>query len=350
MKESAKRIQLYISLTSYFFLSFAIFNPVFTQENISVNLFFCFLTASLTAFCIFFLYVKSPFSLSESSFFHRSFAVLVTIISVFSVLLLMTQVIKDTCYIAGKGVSKYYYIMLSLAVLAVSLYLCFNSEKGMYRFCFMSVIPIFLFIVSALLPYFTVKGIVFDLNNTRDENLSFTIIHGCISGLFFAFDSSLFIYCFKDCFKADLGFVRSGVASLISSFILWCICITGVYLIFGKNLTVNLNDPLYALTKSFHGFDMTEALSALRLFAFIIKSSVYLYSCSLCIKKAFFPSQKHALKIILPVVFALIPLIYLPFVFLSQKGYGTLQGLIYPCVIILSLIFTFFIILRKKDC
>ncbi|MBP3580063.1 MAG: hypothetical protein J6K12_02320 [Clostridia bacterium] len=261
----------------------------------------------------------------------------------------MTQVIKDTCYIAGKGVSKHYYIMLSLAVLAVSLYLCFNSEKGMYRFCFMAAIPVLVFIFSALLPYFTVKGIIFDVNGVRDANVRSAIIHGCISGLFFAFDSSLFIYCFKDCFKADLGFVRSGVASLISSFILWCICISGVYLIFGKNLTMTLNDPLYALTKSFHGFDMTEALSALRLFAFIIKSSVYLYSCSLCIKKAFFHSYKHAMKTILPIVFALIPLIYLPFIFVSQKEYGSLQGLIYPCVIILSLIFTFFIILRKKD-
>ena len=349
MRKSTKNANFIICLSCYIFLSFAIFNPLFSRTDFALTLFFCIVTSAATIILFFLLNKKCSKKMKESSTLAKVLSVLATISGVFSVLLLMTEVIKDTCYIAGKGVSREYYLFFSLALLSVSLYLCFNSEKGIFRFCFLSIIPILIFTFSALLPFFSVKGIIFDFYTRANESVISPLKCGIIYGLFLSFDVSVFLFCFSKHAKfKNLG-TRWVITALFCSIIVWCINYLCVYLIFGKNLVLELDDPLYALTKSFHGFDITETLSALRIIAFIIKSSVYLYACSLLIKKAFFSRHAHSLKIILPVVFALIPLVYLPYLLISHESYGKMQEIIYPSVIIMSGIFTVIVCFSKKQ-
>lgn len=356
MKSTDKKLCYYITMSCYVFLSFAVFTPVFNSQNITATLLFCFITSLLTVSGLSFLFGKALPDKVKSSFpteknrhglLNRALSVITCLSGLFSVLLIMTQVIKDTCYIAGKGVSKEYYLGLSAALLAVSLYLCFNSEKGIYRFCITASVPVLIFVISALLPLFTVKNIVFDLFATVPHSTIKEAFKGCYYGLFFCLDISVFLYCFKECTGFSRPSVRLGIFSVITAFMLWCICIVSANLIFGKNLIFLFSDPLYALTKAFDGFDITETLSAIRIFAFIIKSSVYLYSSALSIKNAFCKKAHPSLKKILCSIYVTIPIIYIPFL-ITTTDFGKLQHLVYPSVIIMSALFTLSGILQKN--
>ena len=349
MSISSQKLQFSICFTCYVFLGFAIFNPIFYSKNPIISFVACILTSTITVCTVAFLHFKGKVLSFNNSILSKSFSCLCSVLGILSVLLLMTQVIKDTCYIAGKGVSKEYYLLLSLALLGVSLYLCFNTEKGIYRFCFLSAVPILIFIISSVLPFFTVKGVVIDVQLSLSDSVAKAIKNGIIGGLFLSIDTSVFFYCFSNYMKEQVIKTRHAVTCLIYPLLLWSICIFCVYALFGKNTVLLLQDPLYALTKSYGGFDITESLSSLRIFAFIIKSSVYIYSCSMCIQKAFFSEKKHALKIIIPCLFSAVPLIYLPYIFISSDSYGKFQGLIYPSVILLSLFFIFANIFEKKE-
>lgn len=350
MTGSSKRLQFYITLTCYIFLSFGIFCPVFTAKNFTASLIVCFATAVIYALIISKAFSIQPFFKKDNCIIHKLLSVAAAFFSISAVLLLMTEVVKDTCFIAGRGVSREYYLMLSAMLLASSLYLCFNSEKGIYRFTFIGIASVLIFTVASVFPIFTVKQAVFDFYKATDSSVKSTVLDGIKAGLFLSCDISVFLYCFKDCFCFDKGYSRLTGYSVITAFILWCIPIFSTLIIFGRNLTAALHDPLYALTKAFGGFDITELLSALRIFSFIIKSSVYVYSASICIKRAYFASKKHALKVIIPIIFATVPAVFLPFIIIgASDSYGKFQSLIYPCVIILSLIFVIFILLRKKE-
>ena len=356
MKSTDKKLCYYITMSCYIFLSFAVFTPVFNSKNITVSLLLCLITSLLTVTGLSFLFGTDLSDKGKSAFpteknrhglLNRALSVTACASGLFSVLLIMTQVIKDTCYIAGKGVSKEYYLAFSTALLAVSLYLCFNNEKGIYRFCITASVPVLIFVISALLPLFTVKNIVFDLFETAGQSITSNALKGCYYGLFLSFDISVFLYCFRECTGFSKASIKLGTSSVITAFVLWCICIASANLIFGKNLTFLFSDPLYALTKAFDGFDVTETLSAIRIFAFIIKSSVYLYSCALIIKNAFFKKANSPLKKILCTIYLIIPTVYLPFL-ITSSDFGKLQHLVYPSVIIMSALFTLNGILQKN--
>lgn len=349
MSQYTKKVNFIITLSCYIFLSFAIFNPLFSRNDFTLTLFFCIVTSCVTLIVLCFTKKKCIYLIKQSSVLAKVLSVLATISAVFSVLLLMTEVIKDTCYIAGKGVSREYYLFFSLALLSLSLYLCFNSEKGIFRFCFLSCIAVLIFTFSALLPFFSVKGIIFDFHIGMNTSVISSLKCGILYGLFLSFDVSVFLYCFSKYASLKNSGSRWVITALFCAIIVWIINYLCAYLVFGKNLVIQLHDPLYALTKTFGGFDITETLSALRIVAFIIKSSIYLYSCSLLIKKAFFSKYAHSLKVILPAVFLLIPSIYLPFLFLWDDSYGKMQEIIYPSVIIMSGIFAIIVCFSKKQ-
>ena len=349
MNKASKTTQYYIVLTSYISLSFAIFTPMFNSRNLPIRLFFCFLSAFIYAIAISFLFSKNVHAKNTNGIFAKILSVIAALESVFCVLLLMTEVIKDTSRIAGRGVNKEYYLLLSLFILAVCLYLCFNSEKGIYRFCCISVLPLILFAVSCLLAHFTVREITADFIDFSAHFFVDDAVKGIFSGLFLSADISIFLYCFHSIACDRRHSTKLCLLSLITAFGFWCLCIISVYTAFGKNLIILLSDPFYALTKAFDGFDTTEILSAVRIFAFVIKSSVYIYSASLALKRAFFCQKACALKVIIPVLFLAVPAIYRPFLLFSKSSYGSLQHLIYISVITLSFCFIILLFFRKKQ-
>lgn len=349
MNITGKKVQFLVSFTVFVFMGLAVFNPIFNAGNVLIGLFFAYASAAITVFFSLYVYKKNKTPICKSSFVAKLLSILCGFFSVVSMLLLMTEIVDDTGSVAGKPMSREYYLLLSIALISVSLYLCFNNERGIYRFCSIAAFIVIIFVIACFFPLNTVNKVVPELL-IFEKNIVFnSALTGIFTGFFATVDSFVFFYCFEKCIGFVDGEVKLCIAAITACFFLWSICIIICSLIFGSNLLCVLSDPIYSLTKVFRGFDITECLSGLRIIAFVIKSSVYMYSSAFLIKKSFCLNGKNSLKKIICILFSSVVIIFLPFLFLDDKKYGMFQDFLYPLVIFLSVLFAFAMLLRKTN-
>ena len=173
---------------------------------------------------------------------------------------------------------------------------------------------------------------------------------GIISGLMISIDVPAFFTIFKGYITDGKGQIPAKIVtcSFITAFIFLVIQYGCALLVFGKNLTVGLDYPLFALIKLSPLGDVTELLTAAKITAFMIKSSVYSYCCAKCLFTAFFKGTK-ALTRIMTATYLVIPILFFVLTIMQNgKQYGSLQHLIYPATALFSLLICFLDILRVK--
>ena len=339
-KETSSNLGCIISFTSFMLSSEFIFSPLHKSGNIIIS--------AISAFCVGFpcLLVILHFFREERSKektntgFFAFTAIVVSALATVISLMLLTEIIRDVAYVANKNVSMFYYISLSLATLTASYYLCFNSEKGIYRFCILSGIfflPVFIMIFSA---FTTTKSLIIDIGGGSIKSLSDSILRGALTGLFFTTDACAYITCFNNYIRDENRILKSRQLKkgyIISLILIASYNITTV-LIFGSKLTAKIQDPDYALVKLLPGIDLTETISALRIISFLIKSSVYIFATSKMLMAAFGKMGTRFNYFIL-IHYILIPVIVIFLTILNKNlEYGAFQHMIYPSVILFSII------------
>ncbi len=340
MKINTRSIQSYIAISAFLLSGKNIFAPLFKSDSPITSLFFASVTGFLTVRIICIIYSKNTAKQSYQTFFKRITAISTAIFSVFSVLLLLTEVIKDTAYIAGRGVSLSYYISIGIITLCVAFYLCYNSEKGIFRFL-LSICVIF-FLLSLSLPFSfisTEQAIISKNFFTESDSITDSAIKGIISGLMISADLSVFLYLFKNSAKNSKSTLSRSViySSFATAFILLFSEYLCCLLLFGKALLFELDYPMYGAIKLFPFFDMTELLNCAKITSFTVKCAVYVYASADILRKAFSP-QKDNLKTYLISLFSAIPILFIILISLSNRNnYGVFQHLIYPSVTLLSL-------------
>ena len=311
-----------------------IFSPLHRAENIIASLCSALITSLL---CL--LLILRVFAVKKSVTPSKTAAVISALLSSFCCLMLITEIIKDVSFVTGRGISLYYYVFLACAVLAVSLYLCLSGEKGIFRFCILSSLFFIFLLFISFSGFATSKSFIFDGNSLK-AGIASSAARGSITGLFITSDSVLFIYCFDEFLRGKSGklHIRSVFVSFTISFILIISYYISTSLIFGQSLTKELSDPDYALAKLLPGIDFTEAISALRILSFLIKSSVYIFCTSKIYGLAFVKKESTQKKGII-IQYLLLPITAALLIPLDKSHeYGAFQILIYPSVILLSLI------------
>lgn len=338
MSNIGKSIQTSISFAIYILSSFFIISPLHKSENLPLSL----LCALATSFCIIYAQfnIFSNLIATKSSRKHtlRFLTILGTILSLFTILMLLTETIKDIAYVANRGVSLFYYTISATALLFVSLTLCNSHNKGIFRFCILATIPFaFLFSIIFFAPL-TTKSIIWVASQESSEILS-PIITGVKSGLFYSADAFLFFLCFREQIQENGHLPNRKLMTgfiFASTFIIIYNMFTS--LIFG-NLTRDITDPDYALVKLIKGIDMTETVSAVRIISFLIKSSISTLISADFIMVAF-PKIKIDKKIIILILYAIIPVSFLALAFFDKTlKYGAFQSFIYPVNAISALCF-----------
>ncbi len=352
MNDKVKNIQTYISLSVFLISGTAVFSPIYKSENPAVSLFFALVFGTVFTLISLRCFSTVKKDRPKKTFLFPALSVSASLFSVFISLLLLTQVIREAAYIAGRGVNLPYYILLGIAILAVSYYLCYNSEKGIFRFCIPCAIifAALLFIIPT--SFFSTKSAVVNHNlfSITDKMFSSAVI-GITSALMISADISAYLFCFKSYITDSYGRLpkKTVGASFLTAFIFLLIQYSATLLIFGKNLTLSLKFPFYALIKLCSPCDVTELLTCAKIISFIIKSSVYSYCCAVSLKKAFCPKKENALVGFMLGTYLVIPIIFIILVSMfGENQYGALQHLIYPCVFILSLHFLFLYLLKSK--
>lgn len=342
----SKSVQTFISYSVYILSGFLIFSPIHKSQNIPLSL-FCAAAVSL----ILLLLMLRIFSITNSIYtnivFARALSICAALFSLFASLMLLTEIIKDTAYIANRGVSLLYYTAIAIAVLFVSFSLSIGGSKGIMRFYTLSIIPFALLLFTIFFSLFTTKGIsVYRLYDSTA--LSAPIITGLRSGIFYTLDTSVFIFSFREQISTNKGTLpkKQMLLGYLISYTFIFIYNIFTHLIFGS-LTFQISDADYALVKLIRGIDLTEIISAVRIISFLIKASLYIYLSSKCIYISF-PKVKQNTVIIL--VYLLIPASFL-LVSLFDKSleYGAFQHLIYPVTAIMSILFTAVYFFTKKS-
>ena len=336
--QKAGRIAAYAS----FILSGCfIFSPLHRAQNILIALIFALLTGIAIIYLIKPVFNKAVQSRPKTRWIYAILSALAVIISMFTSLMLLTEVIKDVAYVASRGISLFYYIAISFAMLSVSFYLCFNSEKGIYRFCILSFI-IFISLSTVILSSFiTTKSVIPDFLRISRKSFEGSALCGILSGLYFSCDTCIFLYCFKEYFTLENG--KTDTRSLLLGYelsfgIIFIYNITAA-LIFGSKLIKTLDDPDFALVKLISGTDLTEIISTVRIFSFMIKSSLYLFCAAKALKLCFKKPDTVFLRLVLA-EFIMIPTSVAVLCFFDRTlGYGEFQFLIYPAIILLSALF-----------
>lgn len=352
MTKNGKSIQASVAFTVFLLSGTMIFSPLHRSANIFITLITAFITGILCTSIALRISSKKDFD----SYFSKPklliFGFLSSLLSTASCLIMLTETIKDVSFIANRGISFIYYSFIAISILSVSYYLSCNTQKGIFRFCIPAAIP-FLILFSVIFFSFSEAGIY--IKNLKFGTDSSTIISsffcGITMGLFFFSDTFIFIYCFKDCISFNSGKIMKK--SIYTGFIVAMLALslygTVTFLVFGRNLTNTLSDPDYALIKLIPGLDMTELISALRIIAFIIKSSVYIFSSSNLLSRLF-EKQKKANTIICAVLYGAIPPIFVAAYFSAKSlGYGAFQDLIYPLTTTLGTLYLFIISAFKKN-
>lgn len=349
MTEFQRKLQCFFALTSYFLSSLIIFNPLYSSKHPALSLISAFVTGFLLITLITAIAnLKKRFDFSSKLL--KPVSLICGILSMLLSLVLLTEVIKDTSYVANKGVSMLYYTFLSLFVLLVSFYLCSTGHKGIFRFSIIGVIPFILLLILTFSIFFTTKGIItnaFSANTTKDFS---DLLTGVKTAVFMSLDTIIFIFCFEKYSRNTDGnlYKKVFLLSYCISFFVYAIIFTILLLTFGSTILSQLEYPIYALLKLVPGFDVTELLSTVEILGYMIKSSVYIYSSSLCIKTALFPRKKGIRKII-TILHSIIPIILLLVIIFGKKlGYGAFQHTVYIINLILSISFIIVLFNKKK--
>lgn len=350
MVESNNKIQLIFSFVSYILSGCFIFSPLHKSQNILLSLISAFITGSILLYLILCIYGKKSIS-RPTGIFYIFLTSTASLISTFFSLMLITEVIKDTAYVAARDVSFIYYILLSLATAFVGAYLCLGKSKGILRF---TVLYFFSFIFTlsiSFCAFITTRHIhTIPLTNIFTPSIS-SIKTGVTAGVFFTADSSIYLYCMQHYFAGKGGkFQKKQIyAAYITAFIVISAYNLLTACIFGSNLMQTIKDPDYALVKLIPGIDFTELISFIRIVSYLIKSAVYIHTASMCLSVVF-KNPSRAKKALVYSSYALIPLtVILLSVFDSTLEYGAFQHLMTPVAIIMSALFTAIKIIYQKD-
>ena len=341
-----------ISFSCFILSSEFIFSPLHKSGNIIISASTAILVGLTGLTIILKAFHKER---SEYSAAPKLLAVISIISSAFSTvisLMLTTEVIKDTAYIANRSISMFYYISLSLAILTVSYYLCCNSEKGIYRFSILSSILFLLISVLIFSAFTTTKSAVFDTGTNTAKTLIGSVLRGTVTGLFLTADASCYFFCFNRFIREENGALKKNpiIVGYIFAFLIIILYNVITVLTFGTKLTSSLTDPDYALIKLIPGIDMTETISAIRIVSFMIKSSVYIYCSSKLLKSAFAKTGTSIAPFILIHYLMILIIVIVLTVIDKSLEYGAFQHLIYPSVIIYSaLIMITNFLYRKKQ-
>lgn len=351
-QNTGRKLNIILAYSSYLLSGSLIFSPLHKSENIIISVLSGFLVGFLELIIIMSVYNQQKHESINRSFPSAVISLTSAILSCAASLMLITEVIKDTAYISNRGISLFYYIFLSLAILSVSIYLCLSHEKGIYRFCILAFFAFLFLYVISFFGFSTTKSFVFDMDFSQKDMIFSSALTGSLTGIFFAADTSVFIYCFKKHLTKHNGKLDSNaltIAYCLSFFMIGTYNLSTCF-IFGSELTNSISDPDYALVKLLPGIDFTETISFLRIVSFLIKSSVYIYGSSLLIKKALYSTYKST-NLPIYIQYLLIPATVISLIIADKSlGYGAFQNLIYPCVILLSLLFiTIFSFFQKKD-
>ena len=347
--ENGKCIQRVLSYFSYVLSGCFIFSPLHKSQNITFSL----ITMSITA-CLILIFFSYVFEKKKQCFkvpiFEKKFlSIIIPLIGIFSCLMLATETIKDTAYVASRGISFIYYLGLCLAILLLSLTLALGKDKGIYRFMTISA-PIFIIVFFTMFfSLFTTKSFTFGIDSVFKKGIFDSAKSGFLSGTYFLCDTAIYLYCFENyyakgsskIYKKQLFYgLLSAIIFIISYNILCC----GI---FGQNLTRQISDPDFALIKLIPGIDFTEIVSAVRIISFIIKSSVYIYASSLLFSCVF---PRFSENLIIKILFSAIPsAVIILMIFDTGLGYGAFQHLIYPTLFIFSSLFTIFFCIKEKN-
>lgn len=336
-----KQISCVLSYISFLLSGMFIFSPLHKAQNITVSLISLLITALLfLLLIIYFINLKHSILFKKS---HSLLSLICCIFSTFASLMLITEIIKDVAYVADRGISLYYYIILMLAILTVDLYLSLSSEKGMFRFLILSFIPFILLFLMIPFCFITTKTAVLDNFFSHSSAYFQSAILGIKTGIFLASDSSVFVMCFRNqiCNKDYKLPVKSLISGLLISFMLIAIYNIITVMVFGNKLTQSIDDPDYAIIKLIPGIDVTESISVIRIVSFLIKASVYISFSSKALSRTIL-NGKITHKSITLILHILIPVIVITLAYFDPKlGYGAFQHMILPIVAGLSLVAVF---------
>ncbi len=320
---SVNKIQVFISFFVFLLSGITIFNPLLRSENFGLS---C-LTSIITAVMIFEIYMVlfSKIKKKGSRHRHSFFAIVSCLFAIFSCIIYLTEIIKDIAHISGKNVSLFYYSLLALAILAVSYCLCYNTEKGIFRFSILAFSSFIVFIIVLCLSFLTTKRLFWQ--NSFSDNLS-SIFCGVLAGIFFSVDIPLYLGVFSKILSAN-----SISKALRPSFwfaVLYYSAISILpFMIFGKSLVNSIPDPIFSATKLFPQVDMTEIGAVIKITGFMIKSSVYIYFCTDALMNTAISKRLSHTHIIL-ILYSSIPIIFLTVSFFDKTlEYGAFQYLIY---------------------
>ena len=348
LKENrSKRTQTFLTFTVYVFSGAGIFNPLSKSENIYISLLFS-LASSAVTFLLMLKIVNKAGGESGHIYSNRKvLSLLLTGVCVFALLVHLTEVIKDTSHIANRGVSLIYYTAVSICVLAVSLYLCVSSEKGIYRFLLLSSVPFLIMLLASFIPFITVKNVIIEFEKSSSAIIS-SAKTGIKSGIFFMCDAVFYILFFKECNKKTQQKNSALTAGYITACFVIFICSAVPFLIFGSRIANKLPTPDYSTLRLIYGIDITELVTFVRIVSFLIKSSVYLNVCANLITACFVRLAKRrnavitTLHLLLPVTFLTVA------AYDKTPVYGAFQHLIFPALCILSALLLIIILLNKK--
>ncbi len=344
-KIGGKKIQLCLSYCAFFLSGTGIYHPFKGSDNILISL----ITSFIVSLCILFLLLRM--TEKYKTCFEKTAAVkmlppVICAGCVFSLLLLLTEVVKDTSFITNRGINLMYYTAISISVLLVNLYLSSGTDKGIFRFLVISFMTYFTLFIISYMPFTTVKNVTFDFNTSKNA-VSSAVLCGVRAGIFLTADSVFFILLFKELYENTKQKHRCFLASFLISFVY--IFASGIipYLIFGTELAQKLEMPDYSLSRLIFGFDITEFISGLRIVSFLIKGSVYMGLCTRLITSS---SKKFQSKTkVLLFLHLLLPTVFLSLaIFDKSLGYGSLQHLIAPVSISTSLILMIYIYASEK--
>lgn len=345
---SGKSIQTTISYAVFILSGFLIFSPLHKSSNLPLSL-ICSVTTSAGMTLLTARIFSSERGTSGNHGISKTIlSISASILSLFNVLILLTEVIKDVAYIANRGVSIFYYTAIALSLLFVSFWLCTSSSKGIYRFCLLSIIPFIILFTTMFFALSTTKSVVFDFSQT-DKSFTEPILTGIKSGLFFTADSVVFCAGFKDNIKTDSGTFpkKQFFTGFLVAYTYIIIYNIFTALIFGR-LTCEISDPDYALIKLIQGIDLTEIISAIRIVSFLIKSALYIYLSSANLKKcnAFGRFKEISITAFL---YLLLPATFLFLAFFDKSlKYGAFQHMIYSITFLMSFCFFLFAALFQK--
>ncbi len=348
MKKTSFSFQHFIAATTYLLSGTIIFNPIFSSNNFPLSLLCAFIIGFLLSYATTLIFKKQRGEEINNRYIYGILSVITSILSVFCALLLLTEVIKSVAFIADKPVSLLYYGMLAAVLIAVSFYLCYNSEKGIYRFCILTAFPFAVILFGLFSVFLTTRSFIpISISNS---NISDAILNGLFCGLFIFSDLCVFHFCFKKFSYKDSGSIykSSIVLSFFTVFIFFGATSIVMLLTFGGDLLSSLSDPYYSTVKLVFGIDITEILSSARIVAFIIKTSTYLYSAAGTLRRTFLPKRKAVIPFVC-VLFLAIPVSFITAAFADKRlEYGAFQYLIYPAVILLSFLFALSYLLHTK--